>query len=65
MGMVKHSQTLQCLYNILKKVRDEGHFLHVDKHEDIPEDFNTLSIKCFYKVIISLLMSMIKHSQST
>ena len=28
-------------------------------------DFNTLDIKVSYKLILSLLMSMIKHSQST
>ena len=28
-------------------------------------DFNTLNIKVFYKVMLSLLMGMIKHSQIT
>ena len=50
MGMVKHSQTFQCLYNILKKVRDEGHFLHVDKHEDIPEDFQHFEHQMFLQI---------------
>ena len=44
------------------EVRDEVDFLHADKHQNFPQvHFNTLSIK----VILSLLMSMIKHSQST
>ena len=49
-----------------KKVRDEFDYLHADKHQNFPQiDFNTLSIKVFYKRILSLLMGMIKHSQST
>ena len=49
-----------------KEVSDEGDFLHADKHESFLQvDFNTLSIKVFYNVIISLLIGMIKHSQST
>ena len=72
MWMVKHSQSsqnsncamsLQCLQ---KEVRDEDDFLHADKrHSFIQVDFNTLVIKVSYKVILSLLMGMIKHSQST
>ena len=50
----------------LKKVRYEVDFLHADKHQSFLQvDFNTLDIKIFYKVILSLLMGMIKHSQST
>ena len=45
---------------------DEVDFLHADKHESfLPVDFNTLGIKDAYKVILSLLLGMIKHSQST
>ena len=45
---------------------DEVDLLHADKHQNFPQvDFNTLSIKVFCKVILSLLMGMIKHSQST
>ena len=41
-------------------------FLHADKHQSFLQvDFNTLDIKVSYKVILSLLMGMIKHSQST
>ena len=36
-------------------------FLHADKHQS----FNTLGIKVFYKLILSLLMGKIKHSQIT
>ena len=32
---------------------------------DLEVDFNTLSIEVFDKVILSLLMGMIRHSQST
>ena len=66
--MVKHFQSSQnskfamSLQYLKKEVRDEGYFLHEDKHQS---DFNTLDTKISYKVIISLLMSMVKHSQST
>ena len=54
---------LQYLKN---KVRDEVDFWHVDKHQSFLQvDFNTLGIKDAYKVILSLLLGMIKHSQST
>ena len=40
--------------------------LHVNKHQSfLQADFNNLSIKVFYKVILSLLTDMIKHSHST
>ena len=40
-------------------------FLHTDKHQCFLEvDFNTSDIKVSYKVIVSLLMDMIKHSQN-
>ena len=49
-----------------KEVRDEVDFSHVDKHQNFLQvDFNTLGIKASYKVILSLLLGMIKHSQST
>ena len=41
-------------------------FLHVGKYQSFRQvDFNTLGIKEAYKVILSLLLGMIKHSQST
>ena len=50
----------------LKKDRDEVDFLHADKHQILLQvDFNPLSMKVSYKVILSFLMGMIKHSQST
>ena len=71
MGMVKHSQSSQnskfamSLQYLKKEVRDEVDFLHADKHQSFLQvDFNTLGIKVSYKVILSLLMGMIKHSQS-
>ena len=49
-----------------KEIRDEVDFLHIDKHQGFLQvDFNTLCIKVSYKVILSLLIGMIKHSQST
>ena len=46
------------------EVRDEVDFFHADKHQSLPQvDFNTLSIKVFYRVILSWLIGMIKHSQ--
>ena len=60
--MVKHFQSSQnskfamSLQNLKKEVRDEAEFLHVDKHQN-------LASKVFYKVILSLLMGIIKHSQ--
>ena len=40
-------------------------FLHADKHQSFLQvNVNTLGIKVSYKVILSLLISMIKHSQS-
>ena len=71
-GIVKHSQSSQnskftmSLQYLKKEVRDEVDFLHVDKHQSFLQvDFNTLGIKDAYKVILSLLLDMIKHSQST
>ena len=72
MGMVKYSQSSQnskfamSLQYLKKEVREEIDFLDTDKHQSVlQDDFNTLDIKVSYKVILSLLMSMIKHSQST
>ena len=45
-----------------KDVRDE---LQINVKSFLQVDFNTLVIKVSYKVILSLLMGMIKHSQST
>ena len=72
MGMVKHSQSSQnskfamSLQYLKKELRDEVDFLDADKHQSFLQvDFNTFGIKVSYKVILSLLMGMIKHSQST
>ena len=72
MGMVKHSQIPQTskftisLQYLKKEARDEVGFLHVDKHQSFLQiDFNTLGIKDACKVILSLLLGMIKHSQTT
>ena len=54
------------LQYLKKEGRDEVDFLHADKHQSLLQvDFNTLSIKVFCKFILSLLMGMIRHSQST
>ena len=43
-----------------KEVSDAVDFLHADKHQSfLQDDFNTLDINDFYKVILSLLMGMI------
>ena len=72
MGMFIHPQSSQnskfamSLQYLKKEVKDEVDFLHVDKHQSFLQvDFNTLGIKVSYKEILSLLMVMIKHSQST
>ena len=72
MGVFKHSQSPQnskftmSLQYLKKEVRYKFDFLHVDKHQSFLQvDFNTLGIKDAYKVILSLLLGMIKHSQST
>ena len=53
----------QCLN---KDVRNDVDFLHADKHQNFLQfDFNTLDIKVSYKVRLSLLAGMTKHSQST
>ena len=72
MGMVKPSQSSQnsrfamSLQYLKKEVRDGVDFLNVDKHQSFLQvDFNSLGIKLSYKVILSLFMGMIKHSQST
>ena len=54
------------LQYLKKEVRDEVDFLHVDKHQSFLQvDFNTLGTKVSCKVILSLLLGMIKHSQSS
>ena len=41
-------------------------FLHANKNQGLLQvDFNTSGIKVSYRVILSLLIAMIKHSQST
>ena len=71
MGMVKHSQSSQnskfamSLQYPKKEVRDEVDFFPADKHQSFLQvDFNILGIKTSYKVILSLLIAMIKCSQS-
>ena len=54
------------LQYLKKEIRDEIYFLHADKHQIFLQvDFNTLVIIVCCKVILSLPMGMIKHSQST
>ena len=42
--------SLQCLYNIPKKVRYEVEFFDADKQSFLTVHFNTLGIKVFYNV---------------
>ena len=71
MEMVNHSQSSQnskiaMSLQISKKKLAEVDFLHTDKHQCFVQvNFNTLDIKVSYKVILSLLMGMIKHSKNT
>ena len=71
MEMVRHSQSSEyskfamSLQYPKREVREEVDFLQTDKHQNFPQvNFTSLSIKVFYKVILSLLMDMIKHYQS-
>ena len=72
MEVVKYSRSSQnskfvvSLQYLKREVRDKVDFLHADKRQSFLQvDFNTLGIKVFYKVILSLLMGMIYHSQNT
>ena len=72
MRMVKYSQSSQrrkfamSLQYLKNNIRDEVDFLHADKHQSFLQvAFNTLGINFSYRVILSLLMGMIKHSQTT
>ena len=72
LGMIKHSQSTQSnkfaisLQYLKKEVRKGVHFQLANEHQSFLQvDFNTLGIKDAYKVILSLLLGMIKHSQST
>ena len=54
------------LQYLKEEVRHEAEFLHAAKLQSFLQvDFNNLVIKASCKVILSLLMGMIKHSQST
>ena len=54
------------LQYIKKEVRKGVHFQLADENQSFLQvDFNTLGITDAYKVILSLLLSMIKHSRST
>ena len=50
------------LQYIKKEVRDEVDVLDADKHQIF---LQTLGIKVSYKLILSLLLGMVKHSQRT
>ena len=72
MVMIKHSQSFRnsnfavSLQYLKKEVRDDVDFLHADKHQSFLQvGFNNLSFKVSYKLILSLLMGVIKHSQSS
>ena len=69
MGIFRHSQNSKLtmsLQYLKKELRNEVDFFHLDKHQSfLKVDFNTSGIKDVYKVILSLLLCTIKHSQST
>ena len=53
-------------FNISKKKLDEVYFLYANKHQSFQQvDLNTLGIKVFHEVILSLSIGLIKHPQST
>ena len=56
--------SLQCLYNI-SKMKLEMKLIFSMQISFSKVDFNTFGIKVSYKVMLSLLMDMIKISQST
>ena len=54
------------LQYLKKEVTDEVDVLHADKHQNFLHiDFSTVVIKVSCKLILSLLISMINHFQST
>ena len=62
--------TFQCLYNKSKKKLEIKFIFCMQKinikHQSFLQvDFNTLGFKIFCKLILSLLIGMIKHFQST
>ena len=62
----QNSKFAMSLQYLKKEVRDEVDYLNAEKHQSFLQvDFNTLGIKFSYKVILSLLLGMINHSQST
>ena len=63
---VSKMQVTISLQYLKNEVRGEVDFLHADKYQSFLQvDFSTLGIKVPYKLMLSLLMGMIKHSQST
>ena len=67
-GMPKLPKIASLLFFFLqylqKVASDEVDFLHADELQSFLQvDFNTLGIKVSCKVILSLLISMVKHSQ--
>ena len=66
--MIKHSQSSQNIKFALslEYLKDEVEFLHADKHQLFLKVYlNTLGVKVSYQLILSLLIGMIKNSQST
>ena len=58
--------SLQCLYNTSKKKLDIKLIFCKQKYQSfLKVDFNILGVKFSYKLRLSVLMGMIKHSQST
>ena len=51
---------------LTKEVKDEVDFLHADNYQSFLQvDFSNLGIQASCKVILSLLIGIIKHSQTT
>ena len=61
----KNSKFAMSLQYLEKEVRNEVDFLHADKNQNFLQvDLKTLSIKFFYKGILSLMMDMVQNSES-
>ena len=69
MGRIKHfrsSQNSKFAKSLQCQVRDEVDFLSTNQYASILQvDFNTLGFKILCRMTLSLLIDMIKHSQST
>ena len=65
---VSKKASLQCLYNIPKKVRGEVHIFDPDKHQSYEHSWHQSFLQCGRhdnEDVKDMVMGMIKHCQST